>query len=191
MMHFLKRPLVLVILGLIIIAAVSGVAFQYSSAKTLELAEALEFRRMRVAQQQDPATYRFFYITNRQSVDGGENDDGAADYFTNDREPGLKLGYFDTGIEPSLGIGMLINPSDWFQNEEIQLKAVTPTPKDEFIRQLRGQVDSSPDRSLLININGFRERFSSALRKTAFLAHVLDMNTPLLDGFNFHPSQVK
>ncbi len=29
-------------------------------------------------------------------------------------------------------------------------------------------------------MNGFRERFPSALRKTAFLAHVLDINSPLL-----------
>jgi esterase/lipase superfamily enzyme len=29
-------------------------------------------------------------------------------------------------------------------------------------------------------VNGFRERFPSALRKTAFLAHVLDINSPLL-----------
>jgi len=35
-------------------------------------------------------------------------------------------------------------------------------------------------RYILLNINGFRERFPSALRKTAFLAHVLDIDTPML-----------
>jgi esterase/lipase superfamily enzyme len=29
-------------------------------------------------------------------------------------------------------------------------------------------------------VNGFRERFPSALRKTAFLSHVLDINSPVL-----------
>jgi esterase/lipase superfamily enzyme len=33
---------------------------------------------------------------------------------------------------------------------------------------------------LLLNINGFRERFPSALRKTAFVAHVLDIDSPVL-----------
>jgi esterase/lipase superfamily enzyme len=41
-------------------------------------------------------------------------------------------------------------------------------------------VDKSPGRSLLIVIHGFRERFPSALRKTAFVASVLDINTPVL-----------
>ena len=51
--------------------------------------------------------------------------------------------------------------------------------RQQFIEQLSALVDSSPRRSLLININGFRERFPSALRKTAFLGHVLDINVPM------------
>jgi esterase/lipase superfamily enzyme len=132
---------------------------------------------MLVAQQGDQGTYRFFYITNRR-IDTAEMD--LEERFGNERVPGLQFGTFDTEIEPSLGIGMLINPSDWFQNEEIQLRKVQSVERDEFIDQVQQQVDASSDRSLLININGFRERFSSALRKTAFLAHVLDLNTPIL-----------
>jgi esterase/lipase superfamily enzyme len=52
--------------------------------------------------------------------------------------------------------------------------------QSEFITQLRQQVQASPLRSILINVNGFRERFPSALRKTAFLSHVLDINSPVL-----------
>jgi esterase/lipase superfamily enzyme len=83
-------------------------------------------------------------------------------------------------IEPSLGLGMIINPTDWFQNEEIQLEQVQSLDKSEFIAKLRRQVQSSPLQSILINVNGFRERFPSALRKTAFLSHVLDINSPVL-----------
>ena len=191
MKRVLKRPVVLLFLAIFITLAAAGALFQYSTAKTLELAEALQFRRMAVAHQEDRNTFRFFYVTNRLAADAGEStedsgedtEDGGEDTeerFTSEREPGLRLGYFDTRIEPSLGIGMLINPSDWFQNEEIQLESVTSTPKNEFLEQLRSQVDASPRRSLLVNINGFRERFPSALRKTAFLAHVLDLNTPVL-----------
>ena len=34
----------------------------------------------------------------------------------------LKFGSFDTEIEPTLGIGMIINPTEWFQNQEIKLR---------------------------------------------------------------------
>jgi esterase/lipase superfamily enzyme len=93
---------------------------------------------------------------------------------------GLNFGLFDTRIEPSLGIGMLINPTDWFQNEEIQLEQVKMLDQSEFITQMRQQVQASPFRSLLVNVNGFRERFPSALRKTAFLGHVLDIDSPVM-----------
>ena len=49
-----------------------------------------------------------------------------------------------------------------------------------FTEALRKQVENSPDRSLLLVIHGFRETYPSALRKTAFLSHVLDINTPIL-----------
>ncbi len=41
-------------------------------------------------------------------------------------------------------------------------------------------VQDSPHRSLLVVVHGFREAFISALRKTAFLGHVLDIDAPLL-----------
>jgi esterase/lipase superfamily enzyme len=50
----------------------------------------------------------------------------------------------------------------------------------DFIAEVQKQVQASPLRSLLINVNGFREGFPSALRKTAFLGHVLDIDTPTL-----------
>ena len=87
---------------------------------------------------------------------------------------------FDTAIEPSLGLGMIINPTEWFQNEEIQLLDVRDLERDAFVEQVRQLVRESPHRSLLVVVNGFRERFISALRKTAFLAHVLDVDSPLL-----------
>jgi esterase/lipase superfamily enzyme len=132
---------------------------------------------MLVTKQADQDAYRFFYVTNRQL----ETEEGPIEErFGNQRMEGLHFGLFDTRIEPSLGIGMLINPTDWFQNEEIQLKQVKKLNQSEFVAQLRQQVQASPLRSLLVNVNGFRERFPSALRKTAFLGHVLDINSPVL-----------
>ena len=176
-MASLKRPLVLLGLCLFAAALALGAFLQFSTTRTLERAEAFQFRRMLVNQQQEKGVFRFFYVTNRAE----EQADGELDNrFGNARESELRFGLFDTDIEQSLGLGMLVNPTDWFQNEEIRLLDVRSLEREEFLQALRRQVDASPQRSLLININGFRERFPSALRKTAFLAHVLDVNTPLL-----------
>ena len=176
-MTHLRRRLLIATVLVILVALALGALFQVSTQKALERAEAFRFRRMLVTRQGDHGAYRFFYVTNRRM----ERQDGAVEErFGKEREAGLNFGRFDTVIEPSLGIGMLVNPTDWFQNEEIQLRDVRALEQAAFVGELRKQVHGSPDRSLLINVNGFRERFPSALRKTAFLAHVLDINSPLL-----------
>ena len=172
-----KRRL-LIVMALVVIGAVAfGALFQTSTRRALERAEAFRFRRMLVTKLGDQGAYRFFYATNRRV----EDPQGATENrFGNEREAGLNFGFFDTDIEPSLGLGMLVDPSDWFQNEEIQLRDIQALEQAAFIEKLREQVNESPGRSLLINVNGFRERFASALRKTAFLAHVLDIDSPVL-----------
>jgi esterase/lipase superfamily enzyme len=164
--------------ALVVLVLVGLVLFFYRPTRlALERAEAFGFRRMLVTRLADQDAYRFFYVTNRRL---GSDDGSLEERFDNEREGVLKFGFFDTEIEPTLGLGMIINPTDWFQNEEIQLKQVQPLDKSEFIAKLRQQVQASPLRSILINVNGFRERFPSALRKTAFLSHVLDINSPVL-----------
>ena len=49
--------------------------------------------------------------------------DGALEErFQSEREAALKFGSFDTRLEPTLGLGMLINPSDWLLNDAIQIE---------------------------------------------------------------------
>ena len=176
-MSGLKRRLSIAAVLFLLVALALGAFFQVSTDRALERAEAFQFRRMLVTRQGEQGAYRFFYVTNRRM----ERQEGAVEErFGSEREAGLKFGRFDTVIEPSLGIGMLVNPTDWFQNEEIRLRDVRALAEADFIGELREQVHRSPERSLLVNVNGFRERFPSALRKTAFLAHVLDIDSPLL-----------
>ncbi len=171
-----RRMLIGVTMVLLIIALL--VVFFYRPTRlALERAEAFRFRRMLVTRLGDQNIYRFFYATNREF----ESKDGPLEEsFGNRRKEKLTFGMFDTSIEPTLGIGMIVNPTDWFQNEEIQLKQVHLLSESEFLNYVREQVFASRNRSLLISINGFRERFPSALRKTAFLIHVLDIDTPVL-----------
>jgi esterase/lipase superfamily enzyme len=143
----------------------------------LEHAEAFRFRRMTVAQLAEQGAYRFHYVTNRVPV---EADDSLEGRYEQERQAALEFGYFDTHIEPTLGIGMLIDPTAWFQDQEIQIDAVSGLDRATFVERMRELVEKSPQRSLLLVVHGFRERFPSALRKTAFLGHVLDINSPLL-----------
>ncbi len=140
-------------------------------------AEAFQFRRMTVAQLAEQGEYRFFYATNRVP---GSSEASLDERFGRDREAVLKFGNFDAEIKPSLGLGMLIDPTAWFQNKEIKLRNVRSLERPVFIHQLRERVAGSPHRALLIVVHGFRERYPSALRKTAFLGHVLDINAPVL-----------
>lgn len=173
----LKRRL-LILSVIVLIVLVGVVAFFYRPTRlALERAESFQFRRMIVTRLASQDTYRFFYVTNRRPA----NQTGPVEErFGNRREAALSFGLFDTGIEPTLGLGMIINPTDWFQNEEIQLRQIKSLEEDDFVARLRQQVRDSPFCSVLINVNGFRERFPSALRKTAFLSHVLDIDSPVV-----------
>jgi esterase/lipase superfamily enzyme len=143
----------------------------------LSQAEAFAFRRMAVPKLEKQDDFRFFYATNRILNEPSAPLDNR---FERERETAIKFGLFDTNFEPTLGLGMLLDASDWFLNEEIRLQDVSSLERESFIRQLRAQVSASPHRSLLLVVHGFREAFPSALRKTAFLAHVLDINTPVV-----------
>ena len=163
---------------IVLLLVVAGLYTYFLGTRALlEHAEALAFRRMTVSQLEEQGVFRFFYVTNRDS-DAAEGP--LEERFGSGRETSLKFGIFDTEIQASLGLGMLLNPSDWFLNEEIRLKNIEALEKEKFVEKLRQQVEASPRRSLLLVVHGFRERFPSALRKTAFLSHVLDIDTPVV-----------
>ena len=173
-----RRPFLWVVMLLVL--ALSGMALYVYIVGTRTLlahAEDFSFRRMAVAQVEDSEAFRFFYVTNRVQDDL----DGPVDTrYQAARESTLKFGSFDTAIEASLGLGIIIDPSEWFLNEEINLHNVQSLQREALVESLRQQVQASPYKSVLVVVHGFREAFPSALRKTAFLAHVLDINTPVL-----------
>ena len=135
-----KRRIFIVTAVVILVAVMMGAFFQVSTRNALERAEAFKFRRMLVTKLGTQGAYRFFYITNRRIE---QQDGDIKKRFGNEREASLKYGLFDTDIEPSLGIGMLINPTDWFQNEEIRLRDVRALEKAKFIKEIRNQVASA------------------------------------------------
>lgn len=177
----LKRR-VLIGTGLIVLVLAGlGVWFYYvyfsSTYSALRNAESFWLRRMQIAQLSQQGGHRFFFVTNRRPE---SNDGPLEERFGIERGEAITFGLFDVRIEQALGPGMIINPSEWFQNEEIRLKAVKELDRSAFVTQLRGLVQASPQRSLLVVVHGFREAFPSALRKTAFVGYVLDINSPIL-----------
>ncbi len=180
MTRFKRRLLIGLALATVVLAGLGAWFYHFYFRSTGAITRHMEnfrFRRMTVAQLAEQSSYRFFFITNRKQA----SSQGPIEaQFGTEREAALKFGYFDTRIQPSLGLGMLIDPTEWFQNEEIQLNTVNRLERERFVEKVRQVVKHSPHRSLLVVVHGFRERFPSALRKTAFLSHVLDINTPVL-----------
>jgi esterase/lipase superfamily enzyme len=171
------RSLWLTVALAVLLLAVGGWLLYLPTRAALEHMEAFEFRRMLVARLGETNTFRFFFATNRRLEPG---DAPLEERFGKEREERLQFGFFDTEVKPVIGLGMLINPTQWLQDEEIRIEKVQPLDSGEFVATLRPLVDSSSRRSLLIVVHGFREAFTSGLRKTAFLSHVLDINSPVM-----------
>jgi esterase/lipase superfamily enzyme len=174
-----------IVVGLLVALLLGAAGYVYfiGTRTVLEHAEALSLSRMQAARLADGNTLRLFFASNRVSdpVAGLESEVKAPDArFSSRRQPELTLGSFDIAVEPTLGLGMLINASDWLINEEIQLHDVQSLSRPAFVGELREQVLASSYGSLLVVVHGYRETFPSALRKTAFLSHVLDIDTPVL-----------
>jgi esterase/lipase superfamily enzyme len=173
-----KRVIVIVLLVLIIIGMWFYQALYGTTGEALRRAENFLFTRQTVSRLADQDSARYFFVTNREkSADEGEDPEAR---FSNQRTPELKFGRFDASIEPSIGLGMFINPSEWFQTEEIRVNALQTLPRQEFVDELGALVNETPRRSLILLVNGFRERFPSALRKTVFVGHILDINSPVM-----------
>lgn len=172
-----KRILSGVLAALICVGAWFYYFYFMSTTAAIRHAEDFLFRRMTVAQLEEQGTYRHFWVTNRVYETGDER---LENRFSTQRHDDLTFGSFDTSLRPSLGLGMMLDPTAWFQNEEIRLDDIRQLEQLAFIDALREYVDKSPNRSLLVVVHGFRERFPSALRKTSFIASVLDINTPVL-----------
>ncbi|WPL16994.1 hypothetical protein Thiowin_01978 [Thiorhodovibrio winogradskyi] len=176
-----KTRRIVILLGLLAAILLGLVAYLYfvGTRTLLEHAEGLKFSRMQAARLPESDSLRLFYASNR--APSPDTKTGIPDQrFLSRRRAELELGSFDIALEPTLGLGILVNPSDWLINEEIQLRAVRSLPRPAFSGELREQVLASAYQSLLVVVHGYRETFPSALRKTAFLSHVLDLDTPVL-----------
>lgn len=164
---------------LLVLTGLGAYFFYTTTNQALERAEDAQFRHMAVSRVGDQDSFRFFFASNRAPLAGGEDRPLAARYGS---ELGAewRLGYFDTLIEPSLGLGRWLNASRWFMEEEIKILTVQGTDRADFAARLRPLVEASPHRGLLLLVHGLRTDMDFALRGTAFLAHVIDIDAPVM-----------
>ena len=123
MIKFKARTRYIIIIALLLLV-IAGMWFYQalygSTAEALQRAENFLFTRQAVSQLSEQGSTRYFFVTNRNKTnDDASNDKALENRFGSEREAELKFGIYDTTIEPSVGLGMFINPSEWFQTEEI------------------------------------------------------------------------
>jgi hypothetical protein len=106
-----KRILIIVVVALVALGGWFYTFYFKSTTAAIRHAEAFLFRRMTVTRLEEQGSYRHFFVTNRRPL--AEQQEGAP-AFGNQRATELALGSFDVSVEPSLGLGMIINPTDWF-----------------------------------------------------------------------------
>lgn len=177
MKRYTKRLLWIGVPLLLVLGAVGYYGYFRSTNAVLLRAESFEFRRMQVPRVDDQEKYRFFFATNRGV---GVADGPPEGRFTAERVDRLLLGSFDAEIKPTLGLGRWLDASSWFLDEEINIQNVLELEQEAFVEQVRGMVAASPHRSLLLFVHGYRASFNFALRGTAFLATVLDVDAPVM-----------
>jgi len=97
-----KYIILLVILLVVFIGTWFYKTLYVSTGYALQRAENFLFTRMTVAQLDEQRSTRYFYATNRQEKEGGTP---LENHFGNEREARLKFGFYDTKIEPSVGLG--------------------------------------------------------------------------------------
>lgn len=118
----------------------------------------------------DRRRFKFFYTTNRENSE--ETFTGQGSRLGTD----LLTGTFDVLISPYLSI----LPFVWFDTPSIKWAGRQELAKTDFKIQLQQAIQSSPHKSLLVIVWGFRDWFQSAALKTAYIGYILDIDTPIL-----------
>ncbi len=139
------------------------------------------------------ASVRIFYGTNRTQT--GETK--PALQYGKGSGP-LQYGYVDVTIPQSHKLAELETPKQWseytlrvtntdMRSEFVLLDQVRPLAKDDFVRQLQREIQSSPSRDVFVFVHGYNNTFEDTARRAAQLAYDLDFDgTPIMFSW---PSQ--
>jgi esterase/lipase superfamily enzyme len=139
------------------------------------------------------ASVRVFYGTNRAA----SGDTKPALRYGKASGP-LQYGYLDVTIPQTHKLAELETPKQWseytlsvkktdLRRQFVLLDEVTPLAKDDFLRELRREIQGSPSKDVFIFVHGYNNSFEDTARRTAQLAYDLDFDgTPIMYSW---PSQ--
>ena len=129
-----------------------------------------DFPRRLAAEERDSLNeYRFFYATNRPPMSDLIGDAAA------ERSDSLSFGTFQASVSPRIAV----QPSVWLDREFLRVLEPNNAAPAAFFREMKGEMERSPDRSVLVVVWGWKERWATAAAKTAYLAYMLDIDTPV------------
>jgi esterase/lipase superfamily enzyme len=129
-----------------------------------------EFSRRLDARSGVPGKHRFFYATARPAAADLLHDTAA------ERSGNVAFGSFVATISPAMGV----QEGVWEDPEFLEVLPPHPLEAGSFFEQLRAASERSPHRSVLIMIWGWKERWRSAAAKSAYLAYMLDIDSPVI-----------
>jgi esterase/lipase superfamily enzyme len=91
----------------------------------------------------------------------------------------LTDGKLEVKIDPGIRIGKMM-PMRFKRKGEIGIQDVNRSEEDAFLKDLSAAVQSSPHKSLLVLVFGFKDDFEATAIKAAYFSYLLDVNTPVL-----------
>lgn len=91
----------------------------------------------------------------------------------------LTLGKFNCRIDPLVKIGKVI-PARLKRRGVIGVQDIERLNDSDFIKDISLAVQSSPHKSLLILVYGFKDNFELTATKAAYFTYLLDVDTPVL-----------
>ncbi|MCF8126952.1 MAG: alpha/beta hydrolase [Deltaproteobacteria bacterium] len=137
-----------------------------------ERGEFFDPHRLPSTKEERNKIFKFFYCTDRTVTDAG---DPQLSYGTELADE-IRLGTFELLLAPERDLRGN-NPDKW---AGIEARNIHESGVDTFFNQLGHAVESSPQRSLVILVFGYRNSFRDTLLKTGKLAVSVDINTPYL-----------
>ncbi len=115
-----------------------------------------------------------FYASSRQV----REQDGQL-YFNSEMADSPTLGKLNCRIDPLVKIAK-VTAAELKKKGIIRVQDVARLNDDAFIRELLQAVQSSPRKSLLVLVHGFKDDFELTATKLAYFTYLLDVNTPVL-----------
>jgi esterase/lipase superfamily enzyme len=166
----IARLCVITLLCTVILTGCALIPIQTSSGYFKDI-----YKRIRYTVEGRYRVIDIFYATSRKFDDKKTS----SVYFTNDIAEKITTGSLNIKIDPDLKIEKML-PYRLKRNGMIGIQSIDRSNEDAFIKQLSDAIGSSPHKSLLVVVFGYKDDFEATAIKVAYFAYLLDINTPVL-----------